>query len=81
MKISKSIFGKLDDGKVVYLYTLHNDNGVEVGIINYGAVVTSILVPDKNGNFSNIVCGFDKMEHYLDEKYLSGYPYFRMHHR
>jgi aldose 1-epimerase len=76
MKISKSIFGKLDDGKVVYLYTLHNDNGVEVGIINHGAVITSVLVPDKYGNFSNIVCGFNKLEHYLDEKYLAGYPYF-----
>jgi aldose 1-epimerase len=76
MKISKSIFGKLDDGKVVYLYTLHNDNGVEVGIINYGAIITSVVVPDKNGNFGNIACGFDKLEHYLDERYLSGYPYF-----
>ena len=76
MKISKSIFGKLPDGKVVFLYTLHNDNGIEVGIINHGAIITSITTPDKNGNIANIVCGFDKLDAYLSEKYLSGYPYF-----
>jgi aldose 1-epimerase len=76
MKVSKSVFGKMPDGKVVFLYTLHNDNGIEVGIINYGAVITSIHTPDKNGHFENIVCGFNKMEHYLSEEYQSGYPYF-----
>jgi aldose 1-epimerase len=76
MKVSKSVFGKMPDGKVVYLYTLHNTNGVEVGIINYGAIITSIHTPDRNGNFDNIVCGFSKLEHYLSEEYLAGYPYF-----
>jgi aldose 1-epimerase len=76
MKVSKSLFGKMPDGKVVFLYTLHNDNGMEVGIINYGAVITSIHTPDKSGHFDNIVCGFNKLEHYLSEEYQSGYPYF-----
>ncbi len=76
MKISKSVFGKLSEGKTVYLYTLHNDNGIEVGITNYGAIITSVTTPDKKGNFANIVCGFGKLEHYMDEKYLSNYPYF-----
>lgn len=76
MKVSKSVFGKMQDGTVVYLFTLHNDRGVEIGIINYGAIITSIVTPDKHGNFGNIVCGFDKLEHYLSEQYLAGYPYF-----
>ncbi len=76
MKISKSVFGRLADGQPVYLYALQNDNGVEVRIINYGAIITGIITPDKNGNPENIVCGFEKLEDYLNEKYLSGYPYF-----
>ncbi len=76
MKISKSVFGRLSDGRAVYLYALQNDNGMEVKIINYGCIITSILLHDKNGNLDNIVCGFDKFEDYLDEKYLSNYPYF-----
>lgn len=76
MKISKSIFGKLPDGKVVYQFTLHNDKGVEVSIINYGAIITSVVTPDKNGNPGNVVCGFNKLDYYLDEKYLSSCPYF-----
>jgi len=76
MRISKSVFGKLNDGKPVYLYTLHNDNGIEVSITNYGGIITSVIAPDKNGIPDNIVLGFSKLDHYLDQKYLSGYPYF-----
>ena len=64
------------DGKVVYQYTLHNDKGIEVGIINYGAIITHILTPDKDGKSGNIVLGFNKLEHYLSEQYLADYPYF-----
>ncbi len=76
MKISKSVFGRLTGGEAVYLYALQNDNGIEVKIINYGAIITSITTPDKNGNLENIVCGFDKLDDYLHEQYLSNYPYF-----
>ena len=76
MKISKSVFGKLPDGKVVFQYILYNDNGIEVGIINHGAIINSVMTPDKDGYFTNVVCGFGKLDSYLDKKYLSNYPYF-----
>ncbi len=76
MKISKSVFGRLPGGQAVYLYALKNDNGMEVKIINYGGIITSITTPDKNGILDNIVCGFDKLEDYMNAKYLSDYPYF-----
>ena len=42
-EIIKTIFGKMPDGKVAYLYTLHNDNGMIIRITNYGAIITSVI--------------------------------------
>ena len=70
MSITKELFGKAD-GKDVFLYTLENKNGLIAKITNYGAIVTSLIVPDKNGKFDDIVLGFDSLQDYLD-----GHPYF-----
>lgn len=64
-------FGKLPSGEQVNLYTLRNPKGVEVGITNYGARVVSLKVPDRSGNFTDVVLGFDQLEGYLQEN-----PYF-----
>ena len=76
MKVTKSLFGKTNEGIVVDLFTLSNDNQVTVKITNYGAIVTSIVTPDKNGELANIACGFEKLEDYLSPEYLGSYPYF-----
>lgn len=59
------------DGKKVYLYTLTNNNGVQVKISNYGGTVTSWVTPDKNGNKSSVVLGFNELSGYLAKP-----PYF-----
>lgn len=61
----------MDDGKQVQLFTLSNENGMEVSITNYGGIVTSVRVPDKDGNIENVVLGFDDLE-----QYKSGHPFF-----
>ena len=76
MKVTKSHFGKTNEGIEVDLFTLSNDNQVTVKITNYGAIITSIVTPDKNGALDNIACGFDKLENYLSPEYLGSYPYF-----
>jgi len=76
MKITKSLFGKTNEGTEVDLFTLANDNQVTVKITNYGAIVTSIETSDKNGAITNIACGFEKLETYLSTEYLGSYPYF-----
>ena len=75
MTISKVPFGSID-GVDVDLYTLENGNGMTVKIMNYGGIVTSIVVPDKNGNRSDIVCGFDTLDGYFSEAYKGNSPYF-----
>jgi aldose 1-epimerase len=76
MKIVKSNFGKLPDGTEAKHFTLTNDNNLAVKITNYGAIITSIEMPDKKGNIDNIVCGFEKLQTYLSDEYLGNYPYF-----
>lgn len=70
-KLIKSDFGQLPDGTPVGLYTLSNKNGIAIGVITYGARVTTLKTPDKNGQFADIVLGFDNIE-----GYLSTNPYF-----
>lgn len=76
MKIETTTFGHLNDGSEVRLFTLANDNNLVVKITNYGAIITSIEMPDKNGKSENIVCGFNKLETYISDEYLRSYPYF-----
>ncbi len=76
MKIQSDFFGQLPDGREAKLFTLQNDNKLTVKITNYGGIITSIEMPDKNGNRENVVCGFDKLEDYLSDEYLESYPYF-----
>ena len=69
MKISSIPFGSVD-GQTVDLFTLSNDRGMVVKITNYGGIVTSMIVPDKNGRTEDIVCGFDTLEGYFSETSL-----------
>lgn len=55
------------DGKEVYLYALKNEHGMTVKITNFGAAITSIEVPDKEGNFEDVVLGYDNLEQYQFE--------------
>jgi len=68
--ITKKDWGEVD-GKQVYLYTLTNKNGDVVTISNYGGTVTSWTSPDKSGNKSSIIIGFDSLSTYLQKP-----PYF-----
>ncbi|MGH9433281.1 MAG: aldose epimerase family protein [Terriglobia bacterium] len=65
--IKRSVFGKMPDGQVVSLYTLTNRNGMKAGITNYGGRVVSIVVPDRRGNFADVVLGYDNLDGYLSK--------------
>jgi len=75
MNFKEEIFGKYR-GNDVKLITVRNDNGIEFKVMNYGATITSLIVPDKYGKKDNIVCGFDKFESYFQEEYIKNAPYF-----
>ncbi len=62
--IIKSDFGKSQDGTMIDEYTLKNVNGMELKVITYGGRITSLKVPNKDGEFDNVVLGFDNIEDY-----------------
>ena len=63
--VSKASFGKTSDGQNIDLYTLRNTHGVEAKITNYGGIVVSLKVPDRNGKFDDVVLGFNDLDTYL----------------
>ena len=73
--IGREPFGQRD-GVDVDLYTLRSDAGATVKIATYGGIVTSWTAPDRNGNFADIVLGFDGLDGYTNAAYLNAMPYF-----
>jgi aldose 1-epimerase len=69
--LTKMSFGKTSDGTAVEQYTLTNSKGMKVNIITYGAIVSHILVPDRDGKVENVALGFDDLA-----GYLAGHPFF-----
>ncbi len=65
--IVKTVFGETADGRQVDLYKLTNSSKTAVDIITYGAAINSICVADRNGEFADILKGFDTIEGH--EKY------------
>ena len=62
--VQKQSFGTRD-GRAVNLYTLTNSHGLEVRAMNYGGIIVSMRVPDRKGQFADIVLGHETFEGYL----------------
>jgi aldose 1-epimerase len=69
----KQSFGRMADGKEVYLYTLRNASGMEVTITNFGGRITSIRVPDKTGKLDDVVLGFASLAGYQAKPAATAY--------
>ncbi len=63
--IKKELFGTLKDGRKVSIYTLTNQNGMEVKILNYGGALVSVKVPDRKGCFTDVIGGYDCLDSYV----------------
>lgn len=64
VSVKKEEFGTTPQEEKIYAYTLSNKNGMSVTVLNFGANLNSIRVPDKNGKVEDVVLGFDKLENY-----------------
>lgn len=68
-RVEEADFGRLEDGTLVKLFTMRNKHGVTVKIMSYGATIVAVNVPDRSGEFKNVVLGADTFE-----TYLKGFP-------
>ena len=71
VSITKHNFGETNDGEEVFEFILKNKRGMRISIISYGGIITSWTAADKNGDYKDIVLGYNSLEEYQTES-----PYF-----
>src|SRR5262245_13161125 len=69
--VTEKEYGKMPDGTTIKVYSLTNSRGMTAKVIDYGALLTELHVPDKNGKTVDVVLGFDDLKGYLGQ-----HPYF-----
>ncbi|MCK4752761.1 MAG: galactose mutarotase [Planctomycetes bacterium] len=67
MNIKEQTFGKTSDDKNIILYTLTNANGLTAKLINYGAILTTLELPGRDGKFTDVTLGYDTLEDYIKD--------------
>ena len=63
--ITQKLFGNMPDGTPITLYSISNKNGVQADVMNYGAILVNLFVPNKKGKLADINLGYDKLEKYF----------------
>ncbi len=66
LTLTGSLFAQVEDFDSIQLFTLKNSNGMTVKVTNYGAIITSIVVPDRDGKMADVVLGYDRLEDYIN---------------
>ena len=64
--MKKQLFGTTKEGREVFLYTLENKGGMKAEVIDYGAILVRLFVPDKNGKTDDVTLGYDRLEDYYE---------------
>jgi aldose 1-epimerase len=68
MKVTREVFGLLPDhNQEASCFTAENSSGIVLRVCDYGGIIQSLRVPDRNGNPGDVVLGFDSLEGYLGE--------------
>lgn len=68
MPIDVSHYGTAPDGRSVRRYTLKNSHGLRAELIDYGATLVRLEVPDRSGHPADVVLGYDSLEGYVRDK-------------
>ena len=72
MAVAAQPFGTTSGGQSVTRYILRNSRGMQAAVLSYGAVVQSIIVPDKDGIMRDVVLGYDNIGDYEKISAFSG---------
>lgn len=71
MSVTKEAFGKTSDGQEIFLYTLSNRHGLRAKVMTYGATLTAVELPDRDGKIENVTLHMPNLE-----EYEKGHPFF-----
>ncbi len=66
VKTSSRLWGQVN-GADVFLFRIENESGAYVELTNYGAAIVSVVVPDREQQFENLVVGFPDLDGYLND--------------
>lgn len=72
VSVTQLPFGILPDGQDVSVFTLTNRQGMQVKVLDFGAIISEIHVPDRDGRFADVVLGFDRLAPYLHNSAFLG---------
>ncbi|MBR2765212.1 MAG: galactose mutarotase [Blautia sp.] len=72
MSVTTKSFGKLTSGEEITLYHIENAAGAYAEVMDYGAILVNLVVPDRNGTFTDVVLGFDDVQKYEVNKCFFG---------
>ena len=70
--VEQRAFGKTADGSAVTLYVLTNRHGMQAAITNYGGILVSLKVPDRNQKLADVILGYDSVDGYIGDKSFQG---------
>ena len=70
--ISSEPWDVAPDGQEVARFTLQNENGMTVRVLDWGGIVTQLLVPDRDGALADVVLGYDSIQAYVDGRAYFG---------
>jgi len=70
--VTTTVFGKLPDGREVHKFTLANNAGITMQVIEYGATITVLSVSNRNGKIEDVVLGYDSLQEYIDGTFYFG---------
>lgn len=65
-------FDKTSEGKPVEIYALRNSNGMEARIMTYGGALVSLTAPDRDGQYADVVLGYDNLDEIREASWSAG---------
>ena len=65
MSVTKKLFGTCPNGEEVYVYKITNNSGVSAEVMDFGAILVSMNVPDKNGKMTDVALGYADFDSYI----------------
>lgn len=64
MSVERQEFGKTKEGQKITLFTVTNEQGMVMKVTDFGAILVSVLVKDKDGEYKDVVLGYEQGEDY-----------------